>query len=200
MRALIRDDGGDVFQFRPSNDRHRQSIRRCHRPADRASGPPRPIRSSTAVSGILGAPPSRSMTAESAAAGIFQDVLRRPRGAIAPESCIIRASQENRARRECRVLAATHGPPAAKKQAAVTTGSAKTSRHSLRDGFNAYVALSLGTGLSCPHRPRDHHLANLASASGGQDHATSRPRRHRSSAHTRHARRHRIHRIPPHVR
>jgi hypothetical protein len=32
----------------------------------------------------------------------------------------------------------THGPPATKKQAAVTTGSADH-RHSLRDGFNAYT-------------------------------------------------------------
>jgi hypothetical protein len=32
----------------------------------------------------------------------------------------------------------THGPPADKKQAAVTTGSADH-RHSLRDGFNAYT-------------------------------------------------------------
>jgi hypothetical protein len=28
------------------------------------------------------------------------------------------------------------------KQAAVTTGSAETSRHSPRDGFHAYIALS----------------------------------------------------------
>jgi hypothetical protein len=32
----------------------------------------------------------------------------------------------------------THGPPATKKQAAVTTGSADI-RHSLRDGLNAYT-------------------------------------------------------------
>jgi len=46
------------------------------------------------------------------------------------------------------------GPPAAKKQAAVTTGLAEATRPSLRDGFNAYGALSLGTGLSCSHRPQ----------------------------------------------
>jgi hypothetical protein len=28
-------------------------------------------------------------------------------------------------------------------------------RHPLRDGFNAYIVLSLGTGLSCPHRRAD---------------------------------------------
>jgi hypothetical protein len=32
----------------------------------------------------------------------------------------------------------THGPPAEKKQAAVTTGQ-PVHRHSLRDGFNAYT-------------------------------------------------------------
>jgi hypothetical protein len=60
-----------------------------------------------------------------------------------------------------------------KKLAADTTGSAQNIRHSLRDGFNAYSALSLGTGLSCSHRPRVHQLARLASASGGQDHTPS---------------------------
>jgi hypothetical protein len=37
----------------------------------------------------------------------------------------------------------THGPPATKKQAAVTTGKAGAIRHSLRDGFNGCFALSL---------------------------------------------------------
>jgi hypothetical protein len=46
----------------------------------------------------------------------------------------------------------THGPPANKKLAAGTTGS--IIRHSLRDGFNAYVVLSLETGLDCPHHSR----------------------------------------------
>ena len=69
-------------------------------------------------------------------------------------------------------------------------------RHSLRDGFNAYIALSLGTGLSCSHRLAHHHARSLASASGGQDHAILRPPRHRSSACTRHARRQSVHRIP----
>ncbi|WP_284418800.1 MULTISPECIES: hypothetical protein [unclassified Bradyrhizobium] len=44
------------------------------------------------------------------------------------------------------LLAATHGPPATKKQAAVTTGPADI-RHSLRDGFHAYFALSPVPGL-----------------------------------------------------
>ncbi len=40
----------------------------------------------------------------------------------------------------------THGPPAKKMQAAGTTGSAETSRHSPRDGFHAYVAISPVSG------------------------------------------------------
>ncbi len=35
-----------------------------------------------------------------------------------------------------------HGPPAKKMQAAGTTGSAETSRHSPRDGLHAYIVIS----------------------------------------------------------
>ena len=83
-------------------------------------------------------------------------------------------------------------PPCSKKARGRNHRFSQIIRHSLRDGFNAYGALSLGTGLSCSHRPRDHHLANLASASGDQDHALSpsaptmlvrhHPRVHRMSA------------------
>jgi len=55
-------------------------------------------------------------------------------------------------------------------------------RPSLRDGLNAYVVLSLGTGLSCSHRPRDRDLACLAPASGRQDHTNLRPQCRHSSA------------------
>ena len=68
-------------------------------------------------------------------------------------------------------------------------------RHSPRNGFTTYCVLSLGTGLSCPHRPRDDP-ATLASASGGQDHTLSRPHRRRSSARMNRARRQSVHRIP----
>ncbi|CCD88683.1 conserved protein of unknown function [Bradyrhizobium sp. ORS 285] len=44
------------------------------------------------------------------------------------------------------MLTAAHGPPADKKQAAVTTGTA-LNRPSLRDGVNAYFALSPVSGL-----------------------------------------------------
>ncbi len=49
-----------------------------------------------------------------------------------------------------------HGPPAEKKQAAVTTGSAETSRHSPRDGFHAYFAISSVYRLVSHRRPRGH--------------------------------------------
>jgi hypothetical protein len=57
----------------------------------------------------------------------------------------------------------------------------------------AYVlyVLSLGTGLSCPHRRADHHPHDLASASGGRDHTISP---YAAATFVRH--RHRVHRIP----
>ena len=66
----------------------------------------------------------------------------------------------------------THGPPAIKKAGGSYHRFSRIIRHSLRDGFNAYSALSLETGLDCPHRPRIV-TAGLASASGGQDHTPS---------------------------
>ena len=87
-----------------------------------------------------------------------------------------------RGRRECRVLAATHGPPANRKAGGSYHRFSQNIRHSLRDGFNAYIGLSPGTGLSCSHHARDHHLARLTPASGCQDHTTSRPPQRRSSA------------------
>ncbi len=53
------------------------------------------------------------------------------------------------------------------------TGSAEAVRHPLRNGFTAYFALSSGTGLSCPRRLVRNFSCDLASASGGRDHATS---------------------------
>ena len=52
--------------------------------------------------------------------------------------------------------AATHGPPAEKKQAAVTTGPADI-RHSLRDGFHVYFAISPVLRLFGHRRQQDHH-------------------------------------------
>jgi hypothetical protein len=55
-----------------------------------------------------------------------------------------------------------------------TTGSTGSFRLSLREWFTAYFALSPVTGLSCHRRPRAAlAAANLAPASGRQDHTTS---------------------------
>jgi hypothetical protein len=68
------------------------------------------------------------------------------------------------------------------KQAAVTTGSAKSS------GIPCAMVLTLiarspwETGFLAPITRERRKLARLASASGGQDHTPSRPHRRRSSA------------------
>jgi hypothetical protein len=53
----------------------------------------------------------------------------------------------------------THGPPAAKKQAAVTTGGAGSTGIPCAMVLTVSFAISPGTGLSCPRRLRDvkHH-------------------------------------------
>ena len=153
---------------------------------------PRPIRSNTAVSGILDAPLSRSMTAKGVK-GFFQEMLRHSRGAIAPES-LAASPSDDRGRRECRVKASPAAPVHHKKHGEGTTGSARSSSIPCAVVL-ALIAGSLGTGLSCSHRPRDH-LANLTPASGCQDHTPSRPHQHRSSARRTRARRQHVHRIP----
>jgi hypothetical protein len=77
---------------------------------------------------------------------------------------------EMRGRREGRVPAAPMAPVRSKKHGVGTTGSDGINRPSLHNGFTAYSALSPGTGLDCPRHLRIV-TANLASASGGQDHA-----------------------------
>ena len=68
----------------------------------------------------------------------------------------------------------THAPPATKKQAAVTTGSARSTRHSLRSGFTAYTWSPRGPGFLAPViGVMRSIIANLAPASGRQDHTTS---------------------------
>jgi hypothetical protein len=95
------------------------------------SSTPRPIGSSTAVSGILDRPGAqlrsrRAMTAEN----VFRSCLTclrilaaRFASELSEETC----PSDIRGRRECRVLAATHGPRAVKKHGEGTTGSAETS-------------------------------------------------------------------------
>jgi len=74
----------------------------------------------------------------------------------------------------------THGPPAEKKQAAVTTGSAGSS------GIPCAMVLRLIRDL--PGEPgflapvARHHLASLTPASGCQDHTISPSAKPRSSA------------------
>jgi hypothetical protein len=67
----------------------------------------------------------------------------------------------------------THGPPATKKQAAVTTGSAET-RHSPRNGFNGCFAFSPVRRAFWP--PSSAQCASIVTdlipASGYRDHAT----------------------------
>ncbi|WP_207231197.1 hypothetical protein, partial [Bradyrhizobium sp. Leo121] len=59
--------------------------------------------------------------------------------------------------------------------------------------FTAYFVLSLVTGLSCHHHPRQFLLlASLAPASGCQDHTTSPSVMRVLVSHT-----HRVHRISP---
>ena len=61
-----------------------------------------------------------------------------------------------------------------KMHAAVTTGSAKTSRPSLRDGFTAYTRSPQGPAvLPLSSATPVKSITSLASAPGGQDHATS---------------------------
>jgi hypothetical protein len=82
----------------------------------------------------------KSMEMQDGAASplLQQDAPSRSRGAIAPELFHQMALLKTRAQ-GMPGAGRTHGPPATKKQAAVTTGSAETSRHSLRDGFNGVL-------------------------------------------------------------
>jgi hypothetical protein len=66
----------------------------------------------------------------------------------------------------------THGPPATKKAGGSHHRCSRINPAFPARWFTAYIGLSLGTGLSCPHRRRDAKASftNLTSASGGQDH------------------------------
>jgi hypothetical protein len=77
----------------------------------------------------------------------------------------------------------------------VTTGSSGSSGFPRAMVFAVSYVLSLVTGLYCHHRPQDHRLASLISASGYQDHTSSPHASHRSSPDSA-----RVHRIPPRVR
>jgi hypothetical protein len=88
----------------------------------------------------------------------------------------------------------THGPRAVKKHGEGTTGSAGSSGIPCAMVYGLYV-ISLGTGLSCSHHPRDH-LASLTPASGCQDHTTSPSASAPFVRTIARARRQSVHRIP----
>ena len=99
-------------------------------------------------------------------------ILRRD----APEVLREFSRLEIRGRRECRVRAAPAVPCAklCKKNAHEHTGSAEAIRHSLRNGFTAYFALSPVSRAFLPPSPlRSLLLKNLTPASGRQDHTPS---------------------------
>jgi hypothetical protein len=66
-----------------------------------------------------------------------------------------------------------HGPSAAKKQAAVTTGSAKIIRHSCAMVSTVSFVVSPGPGLIARVAREIIVSARLTPASGRQDHTTS---------------------------
>jgi hypothetical protein len=105
----------------------------------------RPIGSITAVSGILGHPPSRVTTTENAFAFSRRD---------APEACmnLVPPEREQGMPGAC----CTRGLVCKRwsKGAHEHTGTAGALRHSLRNGLTAYAALSLETNSSCLHRCR----------------------------------------------
>ena len=77
---------------------------------------------------------------------------------------------KNRGRRECRALNRTRKPRGLKrKNAHKSSGRAEIARHSLRNGFTAYSALSLVSGLFSHHRERMISV-HLIPASEDQDH------------------------------
>ena len=122
-----------------------------------------------------------------------------------PEFCQKFPCPPNRGRRERRMRAAPAVSCAmcTRRCAHEHTGSAEAIRHSLRNGFTAYIALSPVTGFVATVAggiPRSIQLdrcatANLTPASGRQDHTTSP-----SASRTVRQRRIHVHRTLPRVR
>ena len=106
-------------------------------PRRRGSSTPRLIGSITGSSGILDHPPARVMTSE------YDFAFSR---LTEPEVCLNLPPQGGS--RECRVLAAPAVSCAIvrKEQAHEHTGAAGAFRHSLRNGFTAYIVLSPENG------------------------------------------------------
>jgi hypothetical protein len=85
----------------------------------------------------------------------------------APERCLNFCPRNNRGRRECRVRSAPAAACATKSTRVSNHRYAAINRHSLRDGFTAYIALSPGTGLFCPRHFRRNCFQRKLSASVG---------------------------------
>jgi len=75
------------------------------------------------------------------------DIRSRSRGAFASEWCDQFRPLPKQGRREGRVPTGTRGPRAERMHGAGTTGTAGTTRPSLRDGLHAYSVLSPVSGL-----------------------------------------------------
>jgi len=77
-------------------------------------------------------------------------MLRVPAALIRPSCTRTSPSKDQRGCRECRVLAATHGPPANKKAGGSYHRSSRNIRHSLRDGFNGVLRALPGARAFLP--------------------------------------------------
>jgi len=89
----------------------------------------------------------------------------------------------------------THGPPAIRKAGGSYHRFSRNNRHSLRDVLRLIARSPRGPGFLAPVARKLRKLANLASASGGQDHTPSPSAPTMLVLHH-----HRVHRIPPHDR
>ena len=158
------------------------------------SSTPRLFGSTTDASGILDHPLSRVMTTGNLAVRNYENTLLRSRHAIAPELCTNTVPPEHRGRREGRVQAAPMARQQIKKLAADTTGLAEHPAFPARRCYGLWRALPGDRAFLPPSSAALVTPANLASASGGQDH-TLLPSA--TAAFVRGG--HSVHRSPPHV-
>jgi hypothetical protein len=118
-------------------------------------------------------------------------------------SFAIRCPSRKRGRRECRVHERTHCLACKRKRRTqATTGTPKSLRHSLRNGFTAAPCSSWCTGLVSHHRLRGVSDRRPTSPTRKLDSSIGEPEPHgltvRDAPHV--LRHDRVHRIPPHVR
>jgi hypothetical protein len=109
--------------------------------------------------------------------------MRSPsRGAFRPGCARKSPHPKSEGAGECRVRAAPAVSRAkCNKNAHEHTGSAEAIRHSLRNGFTAYTALSPVTGLSCHRRPAENSATLSASVGAPGPHGFAvRDARHSS--------------------